>query len=216
MISNNMSKVLVAIPYHTKKRYCINKVLSRVDELTYESKEVVMRWDTGIFGGTNNVKKQREFFRELLISYPRFTHLYFFGADTIPPADVLERLLSRDKALVGGVYWGRTNAIKGELGAAIAWVNGITPEDQSKLFLKPNSLFKITGMGMDAVLIRRDVLEKLSYMSWEVNDDDYPFYERAKKLGYSCHLDTNVQCKHYFTGKDYVYRNKIYKDKKLR
>jgi len=217
---NNINRVLVAVPYHENKRYCFNQLLSRVNELKHDGFEieVVMRWDLEEYGGVDNVKKQREFFRKMVIESPDFTHLYFLGVDTIPPKDVLERLLDHDKAIVGGVYWGRHGAENGSSQGAVAWVNGKSPEEQSKEFLSRNQLLEIDGMGMDCVLIRRDVLEKVSYLSWIQNDDDYPFYVKAKQIGledginYGCYIDTNVQCRHYFNNKSYTYLAEVCQD----
>lgn len=208
------AKVLVAVPYHEGKRYCISQLLSRVQDLSYKNKEVIMRWDLGLYGGKDNVKKQREFFRKMVLEDPSFTHLYFLGIDTIPPADVLERLLAHEKGIVGGVYWGRHGAENGTSQSAVAWLHGNTPEENMKIFLGRNRLLKINGMGMDCVLIRRDVLEKVSWMSWEQNDDDYPFYDKAFQEGYDCNIDTNIQCRHYFDNKSYTYLAEVCQDPK--
>lgn len=195
----NTAKILVAIPYHQAKRYALDRLLERVQELSYKNIEVVMRWDLAEYGGTDNVKRQREFFRNMVLNDPSFTHLYFLGVDTIPPVDVLEKLLSHDKDIVGGVYWGRHNAKNGRPNGAVAWIHSKTQEEQSAAFLEPNKLLVIDGMGMDCVLFSRKVLEQVSWLSWEQNDDDYPYYDKAKEAGFLCHIDTNVQCQHYFT-----------------
>ena len=214
----NNAKILVAIPYHNNKKYCIKQLLSRVEELTYKRKEVVMRWDLAKYGGKNNVKMQREHFRDLALA-GNYTHLFFLGVDTIPPADVLERLLAHKKAIVGGVYWGRHGAENGSSQGAVAWKHGISPEAQRESYLERNKLLLIDGMGMDCVLFRRDVLEKSSWLTWEQNDDDYPYYDQAKRIGleegidYGCYIDTNVQCRHYFDNKRYTYLAKVCQDK---
>lgn len=205
------AKILVAVPYHKAKLYCISQLLSRADELTYQNKEVLMRFDPSEYGSTDAVKKQREFFRNLVINSPDFTHLYFMGVDTIPPKDVLERLLSHEKAIVGGVYWGRHGAENGTSQNAVAWLHGVGLEQQKELFLSTNRLMLIDGMGMDCVLIRRDVLEKISWLSWVQNDDDYPLYDKASQYGrengldFGCYIDTNIQCRHYFDKNSYTY-----------
>jgi len=203
-------KILVAIPYHKAKRYSLDQLLKRVEDLNYKNIEVVMRWDLAEYGGKDNVKRQREFFRNMVLNDPSFTHLYFMGVDTIPPADVIERLLSHEKDIVGGVYWGRHHAENGTPQGAVAWIHGKSNEEQSIEFLKMNKLLVIDGMGMDCVLFSRKVLEKVSWLSWEHNDDDYPYYDKAKAEGFLCHLDTNVQCKHFFTDHGYTYLGKIF------
>jgi len=192
------AKILVAIPYHRAKEYALDHLLERVEQLSYKNIQVVMRWDLAEYGGENNVKKQREFFRQMVLNDPSFTHLYFFGVDTIPPADVLERLLAHDKDIVGGVYWGRHDTNNGKVDGAVAWIHEMSLDRQREAFLERNKLMVVDGMGMDCVLFSRKVLEKISWLSWEQNDDDYPYYDKAKEEGFLCYLDTNIQCRHYF------------------
>lgn len=171
-----------------------------------------MRWDPLEYGSENAVKKQREFMRKLALS-GGFDYLYFLGADTIPPADVLERLVKVAEAnrirIIGGVYWGRHNAENGRPDCAVAWIHEMTQEEQTRLFSTPNTLLQVDGMGMDAVLIHKEVLEKISWLDWEQNDDDYPFYDKAKVLGFPCWIDTGIQCKHYFDKNSYCQSAKI-------
>lgn len=188
-------KILVGIPYHEEKRYCLNHLLNAISSLQSNyTFDVVMRWDREAYGNKDNVKKQREFFRTLTISN-NYSHLYFLGADTIPPSDVLDKLIETKKDIVGGVYYNRYQPER-----AIAWING----DESQQFLKKKRLVEVDGMGMDCVLISRKVLEKISFIDWQVNDDDYPFYDKAKSLGYKIYLHTGVVCRHYITSKKYV------------
>lgn len=210
----NRAKVLVAIPYHKKKDYALKKVLEAVDNLKHRNIdiEVLMRWDLGVYGGDDNVKKQREFFRQIVLKDKSFTHLYFLGVDTIPPADVLEKLLAHDVDIAGGVYFGRHNADNGTPNGAVAWIHSLNQEQQTKLFLEPDRLCIVNGMGMDCVLFSRAVLEKVSWMDWQQNDDDYPYYDMAMENGFNCYLDTNVQCRHYFNEDGYSYRAEVFKD----
>lgn len=202
-----MKKVLVGIPYHKKKNYCLPQLFKLANSLTYPNLEVVMRFDLEEYGGKNNVKRQREFFRKLALEQG-FDYLYFLGCDTIPPEGVIEKLLSHDKAIVGGVYWGRHEAENGTPEGAVAWIHSLSQKEQSEAFSAENKLIKVDGMGMDCVLIRRDVLEKVSFLSWEQNDDDYPFYDKARQAGYETFIDTGIQCKHYFSPTGFAYLGK--------
>lgn len=171
-----------------------------------------MRHDPLEYGSENAVKKQREYFRRIALDQG-FDYLYFLGADTIPPPDVIERLLAHDKKIVGGVYWGRSNAENGQPDRAVAWINVLSQETQAAVFSEMSEYpRRIDGMGMDCVLIHRDVLEKVSWLDWEQNDDDYPFYDLAKSAGYPCFIDTTIQAKHYFSTTGYSQCAKIYEN----
>lgn len=212
-----MTKILVGIPHHTQKNYCIETAMNAANDLTYANKEVVLRLDPLEFGSQDAVKKQREFFRNMALNYD-FDYLFFMGVDTIPPEDVLERLLNKcetndegiDKRIVGGVYWGRHDASNGKPEGAVAWIHAASQEQQTELFSDMDQLVEVDGMGMDCVLIPRSALKNISWMNWLQNDDDYPFYDKARELGYKVLVDTGVQCKHYFTKNDYTYLAKSY------
>lgn len=199
-------RILVAVPYHETKRYCLDPLFNALEALTYENKEIVMRFDPNKYGSKNSVKKQREYFRKIALTQG-FDYLYFLGADTIPPKNVLEILLDdmdrEECKIVGGVYWGRNNAENGSPRNAVAWIHELSQKAQADLFSVPDSLLVVDGMGMDCVLIHRDVLEKVSWEAWEQNDDDYPFYDLAKAAGFPCYLDTSIQCEHYFEKNGY-------------
>ena len=201
-------RVLIAIPYHEKKRYALDRCLEAVRAMTYPNKEVLMRWDLGEYGGKDNVKIQRETFRNIAITFD-FDYLFFLGVDTIPPPDVIERLLTANEPIVGGVYWGRHAAENGHPDGAVAWIHNQTPEKQQEMFNpEPGKagLVRVDGMGMDCVLFKREVFFKLSWLSWEQNDDDYPYYDQAKAAGYRIYVDTSVQCRHYSARDCYTFR----------
>ncbi len=200
-------RILVAIPYHEKKRYALSRVMNAVKELTYHNIEVIMRWDIGVYGGKDNVKIQREMFRNMALTR-NFDYLYFLGADTLPPPDVLERLLNSNKKIIGGVYWGRHEAENSVPDGAVAWIHNKTPQEQREIFLKDH-IIDVNGMGMDAVLFHRSVLQNISWLSWPQNDDDYPYYDRARELGIKTYIDTGIQCKHYFSEDGYTYKGQI-------
>jgi len=171
--------------------------MEAVKNLTYPNKEVLMRWDFNPFGQKDNVKKQREFAR--LVAVDRgFDYLYFLGCDTIPPSNIIELLLEAEGfPVIGGVYFGRNKIID----HVVAWKEGYSPEQFSEMakgnldeyrYLYPD------GMGMDSVLIHSEIFRKFSWMSYVVNDDDYPFYDWLNSENIPIVLDTFAQCKHYF------------------
>lgn len=208
----NYGKVLVAAPYHKAKDYCLPQFFAAANALTYQNKEIVLRVDPCEYGSDNAVKKQREFFRNLCLAGD-FEYLYFMGIDTIPPEGVLERLLATAQAndikVIGGVYWGRHNAENGTPEGAVAWIHELSQEEQTKVFSTTGTLIEVDGQGMDCVLIHRSILEKISWLDWEQNDDDYPFYDKCKALGHKVFIDTSIQCKHYFKSTGYTHLAKV-------
>jgi hypothetical protein len=187
---------LVAIPQHNKKRYAIGPLLDWIRDAKLPDAEVLMRFHRGVYGEINAVKKQREYFRMMAV-LTDCSHLLFIGADTIPPLDVLPKLLAHNKDVVGGVYYNRFQPNR-----AIVWKNG-NPEWNERGLL-PTELQEVDGMGMDCVLLSRKAFESVSFSDWDVNDDDYPYYDRLKEQGFKIYLDPQVVCKHYIDESIYV------------
>lgn len=185
--------ILVAIPYHERKRYCLDHLFDWVDKADLKGCEVILRWHKGPFGETDAVKQQREFFRQLAVEKGA-SHLLFIGADTIPSLNVLPKLLAHDKDVVGAVYMGRPGADNGDPKRAVAWQHS----DHDQGFLDQCSLVKVDGMGMDCVLFSRKAFTSFTW-NYGVNDDDYPVYDTLRSQGYEIWLDPSLICKHYET-----------------
>lgn len=154
-----------------------------------------MRWHEGPFGEPNAVKRQREFFRLLALARGH-DYFYSMGVDTIPPLDVLDKLLAHDKDVVGAVYRQR----KDNSPQVIAWRHG----DEAKDFMNEGDLVQVDGMGMDAVLMSHKAFSSFSYLDWGQSDDDYPAYDALKAKGIEIWLDTTLICKHYMTTEKFV------------
>jgi hypothetical protein len=188
------SKVLVAVPYHPAKRYCLPQCMEALHALTYPNKEILMRFDPNAqFAKKDNVKQQREFFRRQVLDWD-FDALFFMGCDTVPPPDVIERLLAHDKAIVSGVY----DLRRGGDPSAVAWMEGVEPDRKDRILHDEGAgLVQVTGTGLDCILISRGALEQCGWMDWDVNDDDWPWCKEMEKLGIPIFVDTSIQCQHW-------------------
>jgi len=189
--------ILVAIPYHRRKRYSLNHLFDWLEDAQLPNTEVILREHRGTFGEKDAVKTQREFFRELAIN-KKATHLLYVGADTILPLDALPRLLSHNVDVVGAVYYNRHDPDH-----AIAWKLGEAEWNHRKNLIT-DDLQEVDGMGMDAVLFSRKAFESFSFFDWGQSDDDYPAYDRLKQKGFKIYLDTSLIAKHYETASDYA------------
>lgn len=187
--------ILVGLPYHPKKRYCHKYVMDWVENQTHKDVEVVMRWHMGVFGEPDAVKKQREFFRQIAIDR-RHDYFYSMGVDTIPPLDVLDKLLAHKVDVVGAVYRQRKDTDP----QVIAWHDNTA----SKSFMDTEGLVEVDGMGMDAVLFSRKAFTSFNYFEWGYPDDDYPVYNALKAKDFKVWLDTTQVCRHYMTEDKYV------------
>lgn len=189
---------LVFVPYHEKKRYALNHVFDWVERAELPDCEIILRWHKGTYGEKDAVKKQREFARQLAAD-KNADYLLFIGADTIPPLDVLPRLLAHNKPVVGGIYYGRKHATNGNPKAAVAWKH----DDDAQNWLSQEGLVELDGMGMDCVLFSREAFTSFSFDDWKVNDDDYPAYDLLRAKGFPCLMDATIVCRHYNTETEY-------------
>lgn len=189
--------ILIGLPYHPKKRYALDYVFDWVENQTYKDVEVVLRFHLGTFGEPDAVKTQREFMRKIAVER---NHDYFYsmGTDTIPPLDILERLLAHNKDVVGAVYRQRKD---NDSPNVIAWRHN---DPEQRFMQEEGPLVKVDGMGMDAVLFSRKAFTSFSWFDWGYPDDDYPVYDSLKGKNFEIWLDKTQVCKHYMTKEKFV------------
>lgn len=187
---------LVFIPYHDEKRYCINHLLDWLTQADLPDAEIVLRIDRNGYNENQSIKKQREFARQLAINRGA-THLLYIDADTIPPLDVLPKLLNHNEPVVGALYYGRKNNT-GPQKRAVAWIQ----DDDNQSFLS-EKFVEVDGMGLGCTLLSRDAFTSFSFNDWGGPSDDYEAFDRLRQNGFRVMLDTTLICKHYLTENQY-------------
>jgi|SRR6185437_5731063 len=180
--------ILVGIPYHKEKRYAIDHVLDWTDWQPHKDVEILMRWHTGDYGAPDAIKQQFEFFRQTALQRGA-SHMYIMEADTIPPGNVLDRLLAWEKDVVGALYRYRSPDAP-----IVAWPKDRLEEHSDQLH---ESLVEVEGMGTGAVLLSRKALEAFTFFDWSVPDADYPMCNALRAKGFKIYLDRDCVCRHY-------------------
>lgn len=153
---------------------------------------------------------------DFLANYPKKTHIFFLDDDS-PPRNpfAIERLLSLNKPVVCGVTpiwrYSKTQESFDLLWSAIVSKEGHTEEapklDNIGIDELPKTIFKAYRTGGTCLLIRRDVLEKLTkpYQKTTYNDDvtdvtkseDIYFCDQIRKAGFDIWVDPETVCSHY-------------------
>jgi hypothetical protein len=187
---------LVFVPFHDKKRYCIEELLDWLRDADLPDTEIFMRIHGGRYGEKDAVKNQREWARKYAVE-KGFSHLFMVGADTIPPLDALPKLLARNVDVVGGVYYGRPDAESPAENTATVWKHSDKSFHDRKNLETLTDLQVVDGMGNDCVLFSKKAFESFTYFDWQGIDDDYPCYDLLKSKGFKIYLDPLVVCKHY-------------------
>ena len=126
------------------------------------------------------------------------THVLFIDSDMYFEADAAERLLKRNKDIVGVQY----NLRKLPLTSTVKII-----DENGKELMKEyrNGLVKVAAVATGFMLIKTSVFEKLSepWFFWESNDkgevvtgEDSWFCRKARQAGYDIWLDSKIVMKH--------------------
>ena len=127
------------------------------------------------------------------------THLLFIDSDMSFEADAAERLLARDKDIIGVPYnlrvFPKTSTVK------------VWDENGKELMeYQGNGLIKVAAVGTGFMLIRTEVFSKLSHpwFFWRAKEngevlegEDSWFCRKAREAGYDIWCDTTVNMKHW-------------------
>ena len=143
-----------------------------------------------------------------------FTHLLMIDADTIPPEDAIERLLSHDKDIVTGL----TPILRydAKTGAWDTNDNAFTHVDRDEktgkvitthVARRHHGLQQVFRCGGSCLLVKRRVFEAIlpPHFQFESNEngtihtrsEDIYFCDLVKFGGFEIYADTHVVCGHY-------------------
>jgi len=132
------------------------------------------------------------------------SHIMFLDTDMTFPPDIMPRLMSHDKDIVGGLYFERYYPYR----PACFWKDEdgdyVLPND-----IPQNQLVRVNAIGTGAMLIKTTVFEKLSqpYFDYRLTNygsaqkvkffsEDIVFCGSAEKAGVEIFCDTSVKCGH--------------------
>jgi hypothetical protein len=131
------------------------------------------------------------------------THLLFIDSDTLPPLNVIKRLLEHNRPIISGI----TPIIQQDsktMEYYREW-NAVGMDDKH---VEPNTgVQQCKGIGASCIMIRKDVFEKMKppYFRFQYSDDtgknvvvseDIYFIINALSLGIPAFVDTSIICKH--------------------
>jgi hypothetical protein len=127
----------------------------------------------------------------------KFTHLLWLDDDHIFNADLALQLASSEKDMVSALYYARVGKP-----LPVVYVKGDDPDEYKHypLIIIPNALFKVDAVGFGALLMKRDVLERVPE-PWFTLDyragEDIAFCVSAKKHGVEVWCDARYKLGHF-------------------
>ena len=126
-----------------------------------------------------------------------YSHILFLDSDMYFEKDALERLLARDKDIIGADYNYRELPLKGVM-KTVDYDGNIINEDY------PDGLKKVAALGTGFLLIKTSVFDKLTqpYFFYEMDKgevvlgDDMWFCDKALKAGFDIWCDSLIKVFH--------------------
>lgn len=228
-----MKKVLVAAPICEWYAYCYPEFSKALRSLTYPRKDIFLvdnsegnlfykRVLADGFSAQKTehlhrirdmVTRDHNIIRQKVLD-EGYDYLLILDQDVIPPSDVIERLMQHDKDVVSAMFFG-PHDIGGEVRVMpFAWVFSKEHGDwnntgyllDSEIWDEPQ-LLKIAFAGMGCILIKRKVLEKISFrysLEMDAWDDRWLGVDMCAH-GFEFYLDNSVKCKHLFKDRPFNY-----------
>lgn len=182
-------KVAICIPtYRQVDTDVINSIINEVDYSNVDTKI--------LFTKNLSVANARNEFVEMCQERLKPDYIFFNDADTIPPSNVLQRLIKDNKDIVSGLYFRRKWPYP-----PLIMVKHPTVKDRYNFLAEypRNALLECDSIGMGCCLIKMDVFDKIEY-PWFVqsgrNTEDIYFCKLAKSKGLEIWVDTGVIAKH--------------------
>lgn len=232
--------VLVACPTYEGCGYCLDKFAERIKELTYPNYNILIVDNSEGDEYYNKIKekgiqviKGPRFnepvrtitnSRNLIIDFAirnGYDYLLNMDQDVIPPKNIIEELMGRDKDIVSGVYYGyfRSGGKLKYLPIAYRCLtkeefeeiqNDLPPFIKSCEDIKRNLTEDEVNSGEvlevkipcnGCMLVKRKVFEKVNYDLLDMPEisktsDDIHFCENAKQKGFKLYVYTKIKCDH--------------------
>lgn len=223
-------KVLIGVTIYEDKDYIFKEFYENIKNLTYDNYELLIvdnsatkkyysklkRMGVPVIhvnrGANSRVAHAKSLnkIRDYLLKND-FDYWMSIESDLIPPVDIIERLMAHDKDSVGCMYnIGYPDSVaepprpclfvtKVDENTKTLSTRNLSPEEGFSLFGK--GVIPIHGCGIGTTLVKRHVLEKISF-KYELNIDkvvhsDVLFYMDMHNLGMKAHVDTNIIVPHF-------------------
>lgn len=134
-------------------------------------------------------------------------YLLFLDDDTLPPKDIIVRLLSHKKDIVTALYFSRQAPFQPQI-----YKKNKENDARYDTIQNYQGMIEVDGCGLGACLIKKTVFEKLTkpYFSISLSPEtgerlmgeDFKFCRDAQMAGFKIYADTSIICGHI--GRDVI------------
>ena len=216
-------KILVGCPASDFKRYALERYAEGVKALNYDNFDVLLVDNSknsdylkkinslglpAVKGAYSDAARQRiidsrNVLRQKVLD-EGYDYLFSLEQDVIPPANVIQNLLSHEKKIVSGVYFSYQTNNGITLLVPLLWKK--SGKDNVRFMLErevsEHKLIEVGAAGLGCILIHRDVLKKIKFRFDKENKgfDDMWFCSDSFNEGFKIFADTSVKCRHLIKG----------------
>lgn len=228
MFELNYPKILVACPTFEGKDYIIDKWVEAVKNIDYPNFQWLIVDNSQGTSYTSKLRKRgyrvvhvprggnsrqalcnaQNYIRKKVLS-EGYDYWLSLESDLIPPKDIIFKLMSHAKSVVGSVYflgtWMDPNIPKPACLFVLDQKEGgmmgtrmMTPEESRKII--GTGLRQVHGVGLGCTLIKRRILEKFGFWTdtrFDNKHSDVYFYMELQNAGEPVFVDTNILVEHY-------------------
>lgn len=119
--------------------------------------------------------------------------IFFLDSDVILPSNALNTLLSHGLPICSGLY----RAHKREGFSYAVWMK-VGENQYAPVGEWVGTLIPVDVTGLGCCLIRSEVFQRVPepWFEWGDISEDFYFFEKAKKHGFQCVIDTSIKCSH--------------------
>ncbi len=218
-------KILIGIPTYAKGQYCLRYLLDAIEDLIKGFDVKLLFVDTSDFNGYDKVLEKAAKDKNIPVDVVRdpankkkmydiitsarnkvknyllkhnFDYLLFFDHDVIAPPHTLKTLLEDNKDVVSGMYLlGTEREGKKEVRPDIfVHHEGEFVRMLSVREVLGDALIPIAASGLGCALIKRKVLENITFRTEKGSSEDVIFFTDAAEQGFKFYADTTVECTH--------------------
>jgi hypothetical protein len=227
-----MEKILISAPTAAAKNYCLEKWLLNINSFTYPKFKVVLfdntvggtnkehiyktaerlclKYDLSVFNvdlkGSNglidNLCRSHNAVRQYALDN-KYDHLLHLETDVMPEPDVIERLLSHRKKVVGALYYrdeGRSRKLMVQKNIMVGPISMATfnfdPEED--VHFVDGDIKKVPHVGLGCALIDTIIFDKIKFRyknGIDTSPDTY-FAEDCFRNKIDIFADTSLICEH--------------------
>jgi len=223
-------KILIGCPTSDLYDYCSKDYINRIRNLIYPNYDILLVDNSETKDNSHKLKKlnipviridysknvrvrlvnSRNKLREIALKN-NYDYLLMTDYDTIPPKDVIEKLLGHNKKIVSAVYFNWIFFNKKKLFTPVLLISNdyktgtaryMDEREIEQYVHKKPGLIKVKGCGFGCVLIHRSILQKIKFR-WESKTDDIDFCIDVFKNDFKIFADTSIICKHLVLNKTF-------------